>query len=324
MDLRSLRSLRAPLAALVAVSLLAVAGCRAPAPPPQSRHSQAVVSSTQRTQSPAPSPVVSDLSTSAQPSPAQIRARVSAAIGALAAGHPRRKVSVAALNTDTGATYSTGARSGMWTASVYKLLILETLLLRRQQADTTLSQGEAETAERMIENSDNASGYDMFLDIGGNAGLSSGARALGLSHTVPGRSDPTFTTTSADDCLDLLKDLVTNGPLNRRSRAFVLNLMRDVEADQRWGVGAVADRGTRFANKNGWLSVTNTNGTGEDDDGLWVANSLGVVTVGGQRVLMAVLTEHNSDFETGVDLVRAIAKQAVKAVIAPTGGQPNH
>ena len=221
---------------------------------------------------------------------------------------------MAALNTATGACYSMGAKSGMWTASVYKLLILETLLLRRQQAGTSLSQGEADTAVRMIENSDNVSGYDIFLDIGGNGGLTSGAHALGLAHTVPGQSDPTFTTTSAADCLTLLKNLVANGPLNRPAREFVLKLMRNVEADQRWGVGAVADRGTDFANKNGWLSISSGNGPGEDDGGLWAVNSVGVVTVGGQQVLMAVLTEHNSDFATGVHLVRDIAKQAVKTV----------
>jgi hypothetical protein len=249
---------------------------------------------------------------------------VTAAITALAAGPPKRRVSVAAVNTVTGTSYSMGAASGIWTASVYKLFILEALLLERQQEGTTLSEGEADIAARAIENSDNVSGYNLFLDIGGNAGMSKSAKALGLSHTVPGRSDPTFTTTSADDCLTLLKNLVTSGPLNRRSRAFALNLMRDVEADQRWGVGAVADRGTHFANKNGWLSVTNTNGSGEDDNGRWVANSIGIVTVGGQQVLMAVLTEHNPDFETGVHLVRAIAKLAVKTVARPAGNQTKH
>ena len=44
--------------------------------------------------------------------------------------------------------------------------------------------------------------------------------------------------------------------------------MRNVEADQRWGVGAAADKGSRFANKNGWLSIDDSNGPGETDDGL--------------------------------------------------------
>ena len=67
--------------------------------------------------------------------------------------------------------------------------------------------------------------------------------------------------------------------------------MRNVEPDQRWGVGAAADKGTDFANKNGWLSIDDSNGPGETDDGLWAVTSLGVLTVGGDQVLMAVLTE---------------------------------
>ena len=38
-----------------------------------------------------------------------------------------------------------------------------------------------------------------------------------MTHTVPGTSDPTFTTTGAPDCIKLLKNLVDPGPLPRRS-----------------------------------------------------------------------------------------------------------
>ena len=68
--------------------------------------------------------------------------------------------------------------------------------------------------------------------------------------------------------------------------------MRNVESDQRWGVGVTADAGTDFANKNGWLGV-------DDDNGLWLVNSTGVVTINGQQVLMVVLTQHDSDFQSG-------------------------
>ncbi len=71
--------------------------------------------------------------------------------------------------------------------------------------------------------------------------------------------------------------------------------MRNVESDQRWGVGVTADPGTDFAKQNGWLGV-------DDDNGLWLVNSTGVVTIDGQQVLMVVLTQHDSDFATGVNL----------------------
>ncbi len=240
-----------------------------------------------------------------------------AAVAALIAGAPAGGVSVAAYNTSTGASYSAGATSGMWTASAYKLFVLETLLLHDQQQGTTLSDTQVDQATTMIENSDNEAGYDLFLDAGGNAGLSAAAAAFGMTHTQPGRTDPTFTTTSAADYLVLLRNLVTTtGPLSAASRSFILGLMRDVEADQRWGVGAVAEPGTDFANKNGWLSVDNTNGPGEDDDYRWIVTSVGVVTVHGQQLLLAAFSEHQPSMADGVTLVQDLARDVVPVVVS--------
>ena len=89
--------------------------------------------------------------------------------------------------------------------------------------------------------------------------------------------------------------------------------MRDVESDQRWGVGAAGD-GTDFANKNGWLSVDNDNAPSEDDDDLWIVNSVGIIDVGGHQVLMAVLTEHEDDLDDGIAAVQQLATLAAAAV----------
>jgi beta-lactamase class A len=247
------------------------------------------------------------------PTAAQRRATATAQVTALDKGLASGSVSVAALNMATGASYSWGATSGMWTASVYKLFVLETLLV---QNGGPLSGTTANEAIPMIENSDNTAGYELFLAAGGRPGLTAGAKSLGLKHTVPGHADPAFTITSAMDMITLLKNLVQPGPLTKASRAYVLNLMEQVEADQRWGVGVVADKGDDFANKNGWLSIDNTNGPGEDDNGLWAVNSVGVVTVHKQQVLMAVMTRHRPDFASGVTLVQNLAK-AIVPVVAP-------
>jgi hypothetical protein len=105
-----------------------------------------------------------------------------------------------------------------------------------------------------------------------------------------------------------------SGPLDAQSRSFALRLMRHVEADQRWGVSAIADPGTSFANKNGWLSVDNSNGPGENDNGRWVVNSVGIITVGGHQVLMAVMTQHQRSFDAGVALVRQLARAVAPAI----------
>lgn len=235
----------------------------------------------------------------------------------LVAAAPAGSVSVAAVNTATGASVTAGATSGMWTASVYKLLVLETLLWQHEQSGTTLSATEDAEATTMIENSDNEAGYDLFLDIGGNTGEAAALTAFGMTHSAPGISDPAFTTTSASDALALLQNLVSaSSPLDANSRAYALGLMQSVEADQRWGVGVVADPATTFANKNGWLSVDNENVPSEDDNGLWITTSVGVVTVHGQQVLMAVFTQHQASMDSGVALVQQLATAATAAVMS--------
>ena len=252
----------------------------------------------------------------ASPNAARLRAEAASSVQKIIASRPEGGVSVAAANTTTGASFSAGATSGMWTASAYKLFVLEALLLQTQDSGG-LSDSEEDAAAPAIENSDNTSGYQLFDDAGGNSALAAAFTTFGMSHTVPGDSDPTFTTTSGSDALHLLQNLVSSSsPLNAASRSFTLGLMRTVEADQRWGVGVVADEGTTFANKNGWLSIDDTNGPGETDNGLWAVNSLGIVTVHGQQVLMAVFTRHDSDYDSGVDLVEQLAKAMTPAVVS--------
>lgn len=271
-------------------------------PPATQQRPQSTAASTSR---PAPKP---------KPKPPSVRALVTRRLARIAGRLPAGSISVAARNTVTGASYHFGEKRGMWTGSVYKLLVLEGLLLRCQDDGTWLSDYELDEVTSMIENSDNKAGYQMYLDLGGSAALTTAARRLGLRHTRVGQSDPTFTTTGGRDGVTLLQRLVTDGPLDRQSRSFVLGLMRDVQADQRWGVGAVADRDDAFANKNGWLQVRNDNGAGEDDDRRWLVNSLGIVRVGGQRLLLAIFTEHDPDRDTGIRLVETLARATVAAV----------
>lgn len=247
--------------------------------------------------------------------PPNVRSLVTHRLAAIARRLPPGAISVAALNTRTGAAYHWDARRAMWTGSVYKLFVLEALLLQRQDSGGWLSESELADATAMIEQSDNQAGYRMYLDVGGSAALVAAAKRLGLRHTMIGRADPALTTMDARDGITLLRDLVRNGPLTAQSRAFVLSLMRDVQADQRWGVGAVADRDDRFANKNGWMQVDNDNGPGEDDDDRWLVDSLGIVRVQGQRVLMAIFTKHNPDCYTGIDLVQKLARTSAPAVL---------
>lgn len=221
---------------------------------------------------------------------------------------PDGAAGVAAMDITTGTSVVAGSRHRMWTASMYKLLVLETLL----REDGPLSGGTYDEAVRMIEQSDNAAGWDLWLAGGSNGGLEQTMHALGMRHSVADGPDPTFTELTPADALKMVRALVRPGVLSAASRRQALGLMRNVEPDQRWGVGVVADPGTDFANKNGWLAVDNDNGPGFDDDDRWVVTSVGVVTVHGHTVLLAAMTNHN---ETEPDGIRAVQRLSQAAVV---------
>lgn len=256
------------------------------------------------TPTPAPTPTLASV------------ASVTNALGRLAKQLPAGGVSVAAVNTKTGAHFSFGATGGMRTASVAKLFLLEEVLLQHQDEGTPLSDEELGLATPMIENSDNTAEYSLFLEAGGRDAMVDAFRRLGLKHTVPGYSDPVLTTTSATDGITVLRNLVPGGALNAYSRSIALRLMRNVESDQRWGVSAVADPGSVVALKNGWLSVDNDNDASENDDGRWVVSSVGIVTVHGQQVLLSAFTQHGPDYASGVRLVEALVRAITPAVVA--------
>ena len=91
--------------------------------------------------------------------------------------------------------------------------------------------------------------------------------------------------------------------------------MRDVEAGQNWGVTRAASTGTRPAVKNGWLPV--------GPRGLWVINSIGVISHAGQHLALAVLTDGNRSQSAGISLVQAAATAAVSAVAAARSSSPD-
>lgn len=237
------------------------------------------------------------------------QAVLAAEAAGLTAGRPASSVSIAAIDTTTGTRVGWGAGSGMTAASVFKLLLLEGALLQNQDHDQLPGDGEADALTAMIENSDNDAADRVYAAIGGHAGVTATLDRVGLPATVLGPDDQWgLSTTSAADQLTLLTDLVSaQSPLSSVSRTYALQLMANVEADQRWGVGVATDPGTTFANKNGWLDV-------DDDDGRWAVSSVGVIQVSGHQVLLAVLTQHDADLSDGTALVESLSRAAATAL----------
>ncbi|MBV9820650.1 MAG: serine hydrolase [Actinobacteria bacterium] len=307
-------------AAVAAVAALLAAGCAGAAGshPAETSSAGATPTSTPPTStaptSSAPTSAPPTTSTASRTAPPSSTAPVRISAGQLAAGlsgilGTGNSYSVAALDLTTGRSARAGAGGGMVLASLVKLDILETLLYQRQLGGRSLSDGEEDDAEAMIDNSDNAAGDRLFEAEGENSGLAAYHALLGLHDTV---LDPDgqwgLSTTSAADQLLLVRALVSAGsPLNAASRKYALDLLGDVEADQRWGVSAAADKGSTTHAKNGWLNI-------DRDNGLWAVTSAGVVRVGGHPVLMVVLSQHQPDFDTAVDRVERAAKLLATAL----------
>ncbi len=219
---------------------------------------------------------------------------------------PGDSFSVAGYDLTTGQRIAAGAGGGMTEASIVKLDILETALYRNQTGQGGLDDDDIAA---MIEHSDNNAADRVYRADNRNTGLQSYNDLIGLAHT---QLDPTgawgLSTTAATDQLILLTQLTSStSALNAASRAYALNLMGQVELDQTWGISAAADAGAKSRLKNGWLNI-------DRDNGLWAVNSDGLTTSGGHPVLLVVLSQHQPDFQTGVNRVQAAAKQLATAL----------
>jgi len=220
-------------------------------------------------------------------------------------------VLAAVYDLRTGRAWHLGQGPPQAEASVVKLDVLETLLAERARGDGTgLSASERTLAGQMIEDSDNDAATSLWYAVGGAAGIRSFNARVGLTQTAPsscvvcpGFAWPGWglTTTTPDDQIALLRQLVTPGSmLPRAAREYALSLMRDVTPAQRWGVSGGVPAQVTVALKNGWLPL---HGTGSD----WQINSVGWISGGGRNYLMAVLSTGNPGEQYGIDTIDELA-----------------
>jgi hypothetical protein len=257
--------------------------------------------------SPSASTSASASASSTASSPAQdLDAVVSAAVAPiLAAGTGAAAVSVE--NLSTGAVGSDDGDDDQFvTASIAKVDILATLLLRSQQSGTAPTAQEQALATTMIENSDNDAASDLYDDLGGAPAITAANQVFGLTDTTVGTDGFWgLTTTTALDQLQLLRVVFgTDSPLTVANQQYIQGLMSQVETDQRWGVSAAADSGTSFMLKNGWLP----------NPDLWEINSIGEIEHGGQTYLVTVLSDDQTSEDSGISVLQQIAASAVDAI----------
>jgi hypothetical protein len=243
--------------------------------------------------------------------PETLAARFAAAMRPIAkTDHGDIAVGIFDETSGTQASYHGGMR--FHSASVENADMLATLLLQYQRADTPLSPYAAMLATNMMRYSDNNAANGIWDLEGGQAGLQSANKILGLRHTQLGAGGYWgLTSTTVADQLRLLADLAgDHSALDAAARRYALGLMTGAMSGQRWGACAVvpgpASRGAGCAIRDGWVP----------DPERWVINSIGVVRLHGQELLIAVLSKDNRTQASGVQLVRAAAVAAARVITA--------
>lgn len=193
------------------------------------------------------------------------------------------------LNNQPSATHTT--------ASIVKVGFLTQLLHQAQASNTTLTTTQADEATRAIENSDNDAATALYDDIGASSGVTTLFTNLKMTGSAAGVNGWAATTTTATDQLTLLNQIFYSGDyLSTKSKAYIKNLMANVESDQQWGVSAGAKA---CQLKNGWRL---------NNDNTWIVNSIGHLGTGDQSCTIAVLTDDNQSLESGEKLVEKLAK----------------
>lgn len=210
-------------------------------------------------------------------------------------------------------------RSGCWyhlrqgqrvsTASVVKVEIMAGVLLRAQGAGRDLTAAERSRIGPMIRNSDNATASALFTSLGGERGLEFIGALLGLSQTDEVGPVWGLTTTTAEDQVRLVTQLVQGpGPVSEPYRDLAWRFLTDIDPAQRWGVRAGVPDGWLVGHKNGFAGSRCCG---------WRVNSVGYVSdPAGGGYAIAVLSDGWPDQAAGVPLVEAASRVVAGSLAA--------
>lgn len=215
------------------------------------------------------------------------------------------KTGIAFSDPATKTTCTYDADRQFDSASVFKPIVLGTLLWDAEQHKRSLTSREKTLAKKMITESDNDSTTALRNQLT-TARITKFVKTAGMTRTVPNQTWGTTQITARDEQKLLALFTHRNKLLNDKSRSYALDLMNKVIASQRWGTPAGAPQGTKVHVKNGWLQ--------RSKDGLWRVHSIGAFTTGGRTYTMSVLTDGNRTWQGGIDTIQAVARAIHKDV----------
>lgn len=217
------------------------------------------------------------------------------------------EIGIVLRNRRTGATWENeDAHTDMPAASTVKLAMVTDLLLRYRAGSITLSATDWILIDEALHESSDVAADQLWFAFEDGSFLQR-IRRFGML-TASFTSNPPYwgyMYCSATD-LDNLMDYVLDD-LPASDRHFILAHLRHVAPDQQWGVWG-AGRREDPGDKDGW----------EDDDGVWVVNTVGFAGPH-ERYTLAIMDdlEGEADFHQGTTTVDEVASLLFRGHFGP-------
>jgi beta-lactamase class A len=191
-------------------------------------------------------------------------------------------------------------------ASSVKVPIMLAFLTQLEQQHREPNAEELSLLTTMIENSDNNSAQTLFDEIGGAPALDNFMRLINIANFSAFQDAWGYSTVSPLAMVRLLALLDNGTILTAEDRNLALNLMENIESDERVGVGNAAPSGATVAMKDGWVLAP---------DELWVMNTSGIVTRGHETYIISVYTQENTSLEEGWQIADMVCSLATEKLL---------
>jgi hypothetical protein len=159
--------------------------------------------------------------------------------------------------------------------------------------------GENALLTSMIEHSDNNAAQALFDRRGGGPGMATFYQSLGITGYVQNPYGWGWASLPPIGQVKVLTLLQQGKILTAHDRAYALNLMHNIEPDQRMGVGVTLPPGATVAMKDGWVPAP---------DGLWAINTSGIVTDGSETYIIVVYTAHQYSYAGGWNITEKVCR----------------
>lgn len=231
-----------------------------------------------------------------------------------ALGNARDSVGVSVIDRRTGARYSRNGTVPFEMASTTKVLILAAFLRARREDGGRLSRGDRGRVSAMIRYSDNNAATSLRAAAGGAEGVARMARDIGMRQTADSAESVYAwgsVHTTSDEQAQLMSVIADGGKglLDAEDCRYILDEMRHVTPEQRWGVGSLTAPDVSVAVKNGWLPSGRY--------GRWAVNSIGLVQGAGRDFVLTMYEHDLRDEGVGIEHKNAVARAVHEALAVP-------